>query len=160
VVGDSLHRRAAVRTGDNQVELNLRVLSRGFNKKNLRFWPLFNEGLWAILLKCIELSGYWDDHKWCPTWTVEFLLELRSGLSGLQEFEGSNLNQALPWKQGVWERHHIWLYTNCQRNMRHPVQRDIISPISFVESGRYDAESILCRNCYQFLVQWGKIARH
>lgn len=72
----------------------------GFDMDELRFWPLVGEGLFAIFFKNINLSGYNDDSTWCPPWTVDFIIELWSGLTELQEFEGTQLNSALPWLQG------------------------------------------------------------
>jgi hypothetical protein len=83
------HKRAALATGDDAVELNFRVLIMGSEMDELRFWPLVGGGLFANFFKNINLSSYNDDCAWRPTWTADFIIELWSGLTELQEFEGT-----------------------------------------------------------------------
>lgn len=59
----SPYRRMAMLTGDDAMELNFRVLPIGFDPEELRFVPLFNEGLWAAFFKNIDLRGYNDDNQ-------------------------------------------------------------------------------------------------
>lgn len=138
-------------TGDDAVELNFRALSIGFDPEELRFVPLFNEGLWAAFFKNIDLRGYNDDNPWCPTQTADFLIELWAGMTELQEYEGTSLNATFQWKQGARERCESWLCSNCKHDTRNPVEGDVVSPICFMEAGRYAAESMLCKNCFLFL---------
>ena len=91
------HKRAAVTTGDDAVEMNIRLLMMGFGLDALRFWPLVGEGLCAIFFKNIDLSGYHDGSTYCRTWIADFIVELWSGLTELQEYKGTPLNAALPW---------------------------------------------------------------
>jgi hypothetical protein len=52
-VDDSRHRCAALLTGDYEVKMNFRVLSRGFDPENLRVWAaLWGGPVGDILYRC------------------------------------------------------------------------------------------------------------
>jgi hypothetical protein len=138
------HNRAALAIGDDAVELNFRVLMMGFDMDELRFWPLVGEGLFAIFFKNINLSSYNDDSTYCRTWTTDFIIELWSGLTELQGYEGTQLNAALPWARGFMGIPNSWVCPNCHRDTHNTVEGDLLCRLIFVHTGQYTVEGMLC----------------
>jgi hypothetical protein len=141
------HKRAALAIGDDSVEINFRVLVMGSDMDELRFWPLVGEGLFVIFFKNIDLSSYNDDSTYCCAWTADFIIELWSGLTELQEYEGTPVNAALPWAQGSREILNLWVCPNCHRDTHNPIKGDKPGRLIVVHTGQYTVEGMLCFNC-------------
>jgi hypothetical protein len=73
--------------------MNLKVPSRSYDLTDLRFWPLFGEGLRMVYFHDIEVSAYYLTSKFTFNQTADFIVKLWQKLD-IQDFEGYGLNVA------------------------------------------------------------------
>jgi hypothetical protein len=65
---------------------------------------------------------------------------------------------AFQWKQGTMQRSQVCLCSSFKRDTYNPAESDVACPVCFVEAGQYDANAVLCTNCFARLRDW-KIQR-